>query len=546
MWQADLTAQNESHISPKDLKHRILFTSCQETINSLRLCYERGDGKSDSEDVKKNFISHMKRLPRDISTITSELLSNVIDIILDLGELSTNKYSINLLATIINTKGFDFCLFEFRGSDLKGFLQLTFPIFMGSNPELRAPLMNLYLAIMKKQPVEILNYINDSLKIPEKLFEYFPIDNDDDPHNYKNRLIVAKFCKCLVQKQVTDAGDFIIENILQLINGVVVNARLKDQLTNLSMKKFYSNQRELKLIKTCLSTLIPMFNENPEIHTKFIGEQVLEELIYPLIHTEIADKTASFISEFLRTNAGSDNLPDLEETFTMTSVVCYILLYLLLKRVQGISIPTFPEKSKEEEEEEELTPEIGDPSLNKEREAAISLINSYTDYNTLFNTKIQYQIFQSNNTIIIDLVILLNTLIESYKEPFAHKLFDLFNVYHVFKYITNPDVVPVTLQAIIGNLFNNMITFFQDAPFDLSVIDFMASLLELEQSDVLPIVKFFIVIADHTAGEDKGILREHLNEYSEDVLDYITEGETDELREACLELASKLEWEIPS
>ena len=157
----------------------------------------------------------------------------------------------------------------------------------------------------------------------------------------------------------------------------------------------------------------------------------------------------------------------------------------------------------------------------------------------------QHQIFQSNNSLIIDLATLLNTLIESYKEPLAQRLFDLFNVYHIFEYITNPDIIPVIMQAIFGNLINNMITYFPDAPFDLSVIDFMASLLELEQSDILPIVKFFIIIADHTSEEDKGILREHLDEYSEDILENITEGETDELRDTCLELAQKLNWEIP-
>ena len=550
MWQASITSQNKSHMLQNEIRNQILNSNYSKTIKGLNKCFEKG--KSESEDERNKFISEMKefiKIYKDESpfnelqayTITSELLYLVIDFIIELGELPTNKYSIILLTTILKNKRFDFRMFDSRENGLKIFVDLTFPIFFGSNPELRAPLMNLYLVVMEKQPFEVFNYINECLNIessnPENLFEYFPIDNDDDPNNYENRLILAKFCKRLVQKEVFDASDFIIKNVLQLIDGVVVKANLREQFAELSIEQFYSDQAELKILKTCLSALIPMFNGNPEIHNNFIEEHVLEQLIYPLIHTEIAGKAAFFISEFLKTNDGSDNLPIIEATFTLTSVTCYIMLYLLLKRSPNLSIPTFTKQSSKEEEEkqeEEPSTEI-EKSLTKEKEAAISLF---------YKCK-QIQIFRSNNSLIIDLAFLLNTLIESYQEPLAQRIFFLFKVYHIFEYITNLDVVPVILQPIIGNLFNNMITFFPNAPFELNVIDFMASLLELEQTNLLPIIQFFIIVAGNVSEDNKGILREHLDEYSEDVLDYITEGETEELRNACLELANKLDWEIP-
>ena len=574
MWRSNLTAPFKSSISAEDIKTNVLY-SLKFQVDALRTTLESGEGKSPDKNDQRNFGLRMEQIKKEFDNsntsktsiqynkiyIPFEMLDIMIKIMLDLGILPKNILTIQALSAILNNKNFDYNLFDMVEGGLIKFLEDCFDLFRSTDSmEMQRYLMNLFFIVVKRNNQEIFDFFHEKLELPNKFFDYFPIEQEFHFNSMENRLILAKYCSLLVKLNITPMEQFIEDNLFHLLTDIVEYNSLMKNMKNIENLDFFQSnnklphyelsinngnqkQFDIKILEICISSLLKILPENEGLHMMIINEHHLEEHFFPLLFTEVAGKAAVFISQFFETNTG-DQIPDLSSIVEISEVICFLLAFVFHSRFttsrnKQITQTKKPDGDNETEKEEEYQPKSkgaqymynrffsGKPETPEQENYILNLSNTI-----------------NQQSLVIDLIYLLNTLLNIY-EPFAQPLFDRIIDFILFPALSNPDLVPVLMQPLVGNLFVNIIKSFPDAPFPVCVLEFMSSLLELEQSEILPFVQFFIIIADHTAPEDMDKLREILDDAYQDIVEYINEGETDELREACLVLAQKVDWSLP-
>ena len=372
------------------------------------------------------------------------------------------------------------------------------------------------------------------LKFPEKS-EIFPSETilplfQKIENNY---LTISRICEVYAKLRIIEGRDFIIENSLSLLNKICEENHFKENIHLMEKKTFiFSNINDSKIVKHCLNALSELLVDEV-FREQLISENVLSLIIFPFIHSQQIELIARFITNFYQLNNGADDGIGLDVFHALINNICYILLMILNEKERLTQLPSITYQPPNEE------------ALKMCTDAETTAETLFKSYSTTSSPPIG-PIFQENkHTQIVSILLeMINEMVLAHDQDLAFLVYHYFIGSHLMCYLTNTNLLPIPLQETFCQIISEIQFRCPELCFSEEIIMLMAQLIECEENEVLPYIRFFFILTQNMSPELKESLVQDLDDYSPTIKDYIHNSNSEELSTMCQSIANKLEWDI--